>query len=438
MRYVSIIVLVFAFAAHSWCADEKAFTLRQCIDYALEHSPTLAKQRLTVHNQELQTIIEEARFAFMLTAGETRSVHAKTDQANVRLSKEFSYGFSVASWMNATREDGKGVTSNYFAVQISKTLLGGGSRLAATYGWKASMLNELEELNTFNRLERKLIQDIRIAYYEVILAQQSLLVRQRALENAKRTLQTTREREKPLDILTAEVKVPEYELSVNTARRTIRNGLDSLKELMGMPLDAPFQIQGEFDFKVKERNLEEDLQFARANLETFLNNRLEKQKLEWQLEVYDERTLPNVSVSATHYKYLDGAPNAGSEEQQFSINLSWELGRRSDKARLEMQRNRLEINQHDYFILDQSLTNSLTSYHRRLLESAAAVELQEKLCEVQRRKAELYKDKWENGEIDILEVVRTQSDLEDALVALINKKISYLELLANYEYTMGK
>ena len=437
MRYLFAIILLLA-CARARCGEEVTFSLKECIDYALEHSPTLAKQRVTVRNQELQSVIEEARFAFMLTAGDTHYARGGTDDAFIRLTKEFSYGFSVASWVNAARENGKGVTTSYVALQVSKTILGGGSRLAASYSWKASLINELAELNTFTRLERKLAQDVRIAYYEVILAQQSLQVRLRALDNAKRTLKNTLEREKPLDILTAEVKVPEYELSVNTARRTISNGLDSLKELMGMPLETPFAIKGEYDYKVTERNLAEDLQFARANLETFLNNRLERKKLEWQTEIYDEQTLPTLSVSATHYKYFDGYINSRTEEQQFSVNLSWELGRKSDKARLAIYRNRLESNQHDYFILDQALTNSLTSYHRRLKESAAAVELQEKLCDVQKRKAELYQDKWENGEIDILEVVRTQSDLEDSYVSLINKKITYLELLANYEYTMGK
>ena len=44
-------------------ADEPTkFTLAQCIEYAMEHSPTVAKQELVVRNQKLQTLIEEAQF----------------------------------------------------------------------------------------------------------------------------------------------------------------------------------------------------------------------------------------------------------------------------------------------------------------------------------------------------------------------------------------
>ncbi len=428
-------------AALAVFAEEPAkFTLAQCIEYAMEHSPTVAKQELVVRNQKLQTVIEEAQFDLTLTASDSHSAQSGVNTGSVTLSKEFKSGVEVRGWTSSTRENGKGVTSSYAAVQLSKKLLGGGSALETRYALQASMLDELAALNTYNRMRRKLAQDVKIAYYNVIEAQQSLLVKQRALENAKHTLELTREREKPLDILTAEIRIPENELSVNMAQRSIDNGLEQLKDLMGMDIDTPFGITGDFDFAVKDFNLPEDIAFARENLESYLNNRLERKKLTWQVDIRDDRTLPDVSLSATHYQYGDGDGYNfdGKDEQVIALNLTYVFGRNADLAQLAISRNRLQTNQHDYFILDQELNVSLKSYHRRLLESAQAVKLQESLCDIQKRKEELYRDKWENGEIDILELVRTQTDLENAYVELINKKITYLQLVANYEYTMGK
>ena len=48
------------------------------------------------------------------------------------------------------------------------------------------------------------------------------------------------------------------------------------------------------------------------------------------------------------------------------------------------------------------------------------------------------KDRWENGEIDILEYIRSQNGLEDSRVQLINLKTSYMELLAEYLFEVGK
>ena len=75
---------------------------------------------------------------------------------------------------------------------------------------------------------------------------------------------------------------------------------------------------------------------------------------------------------------------------------------------------------------------------RQLDEYQKAVKLQEFKCDLLKRKEELYRDRWENGEIDILELVRTQTDLEDSLVDLIGRKVSYMELLANYHYLIGR
>ncbi|MBQ7177895.1 MAG: TolC family protein [Victivallales bacterium] len=420
--------------------ETKKYSLDECIAYAMEHSPVLAKQNLTVMNQKLQTVIEQAVFDFKLNGGYTQRAQAGTGDTSVTLSKEFENGFDVKSWVSTVRENGVGVTSSYVAVQVSKSILGGGRAAEVRYNMDASMLDEISTYNTWNRARRKLAQDVKVAYYGIIQAQQSLLVKERALKNAEHTLALTKEREKPLDIMTAQIRIPENELAVNTAKRAILNGLDSLKELIGMEVTEPFDITGDFDYQVKDQDLKKDMEFAQDNLETFINNRLERRKLTMQEEIYDNKTIPDVKLSATHYKYGDGDGFNfnGREEQVIALNFTWNLGRNAELARLQTSRNKLESNQHDYFILQQELKTSVIGYHRRLLESADAVRLQESICDFQKRKEELYKDKWENGEIDILELVRTQTDLENANVALIEKKIAYLQLLANYEYTVGR
>ena len=125
-------------------------------------------------------------------------------------------------------------------------------------------------------------------------------------------------------------------------------------------------------------------------------------------------------------------------EQTVTLILNWEIGRRADAARWQQAQNRIANNQHDYFIISQEITTSLSNYQRRLDESARAVALQENLCKLLQRKEELYRDRWENGEIDILELVRTQTDLENSFVDLINRKIEYLQLVGYYEFTAGR
>lgn len=422
-------------------ADEaQRFSLQDCIDYALEHSPVLAKQRVAVRNQKLQTVIEEARFAFTLGARDSQAFQAGVNSSEVSLSKEFQSGLSLRSWMTAERENGRGFSDSTFAVQLSKQLLGGHTALETSYDLKASMVDELSALNNLNQTRRRLALDVKLAYYNIIQAQQSLMVKQRALENARHNLMLTRERENPLDILTAEIRVPENEQAVNTAQRAIDNGLDSLKERIGFPVQDQLAITGDFSFELHDVNLDDDLRYAFENLESMLNNRLEKRKLHWLLDIRDSQLWPDLSVAATHRQAGDGDGFNfnGPDEQTLTLNLNWELSRRSDTARWQQAQNRIATNQHDYFILSQEVTTNLSNYRRRLDEGARAVALQENLCKLLERKEELYRDRWENGEIDILELVRTQTDLENSFVDLINRKIEYLQLVGYYEFTAGR
>ena len=51
---------------------------------------------------------------------------------------------------------------------------------------------------------------------------------------------------------------------------------------------------------------------------------------------------------------------------------------------------------------------------------------------------DLYQDRWENGEIGILEYVRSQNELENAGTQLILQKTSHMELLAQYTFAVGR
>jgi len=428
-------VLLFSEETPKW-------SLQQCIDYALEHSPSLERQKLSTNSQTLQTVIERAAFDWSVSASDTYTNARPNDDnsATVGLQKDFQNGFKLRTTMTGSHTEHSDYKSTALAFQLSKQILGGGTTLETKYNLEASLLDELIAQNSLKRAKRRLILDVTLAYYTIIRAQQSLTVKQRALENAKQNLLITKEREKPLDILTAELRIPNNELSVNAAKRTIANGLDSLKETMGYDVAKPLDITGEFTYKVQTIIPENDLEFASDNLETIINNRLEKKKYDMLVEIRDSQTLPDVTLSATHRQLGDGDGYNldGKDEQVLGISFNWTLGRKADKARLEIAYNNLARNNSEYYTLCQEISSSISSYKRRLDEYARAVELQELQCNLIKRQEELYRDKWENGEIDILELVRTQTDLENSYVDLSDSKINYLELLANYMYLIGK
>ena len=263
------------------------WTLQQCIDYAMEHSPSLERQKLSTNSQTLQTIIEKAAFDWSISASDnyTFARPDNNNSATIGLQKDFQNGFKFRTTATGSETEHNDYKTTTVAFQISKQILGGGTALETKYNLKASELDELISQNTLKRAQRRLVLDVTLAYYTIIRAQQSLTVKQRALENAKQNLLITKEREKPLDILTAELRIPNNELSVNSAKRTIANGLDSLKELIGYDVAKPLDITGDFTYEVQTIVPENDLEFASDNLETIINNRLEKQKYDMLVKI---------------------------------------------------------------------------------------------------------------------------------------------------------
>lgn len=71
-------------------------------------------------------------------------------------------------------------------------------------------------------------------------------------------------------------------------------------------------------------------------------------------------------------------------------------------------------------------------------ETLQLVRLQQQKLRVAERRSELYQDRWENGEIGILEHIRSQNELENSRILLITYQTNYMELLGEYDFEVGR
>ena len=414
--------------------------MEQCITYAGENSPAVRKLRLDLMNQQLQTKIERAAFAVGLKLDSSYADEADSDHTRMTLSKDFLGGVELSTTLDANRDHLSNDDSASFSVRLSKKILGGGTLLESRNLIDDSLVDETIALNNLSRQQRQLVLDVKRKYYQIIRDKRSLTIQQRRLERSRKNLEHAIEREKPLDIITARIEVPRNELTVVVAERAIQTGLDGLKVSIGMPVEEVLAIIEEFEFQAVETDAATDLAYAIEHHELFLNNRLENKKLQWEVEIHRSRLWPDLEVSLTHSKESDGTHLNldGDEEQTLGVGVSWELGRRTDKARYERIRNNLRKNEVDFFSLRQTTGRRLMELASQLAERARSIELQEQQIELVSRQAKLYADRWENGEIDILELVRSQNDLENNKVELNDLKAQYMVLLADYEFNAGR
>jgi outer membrane protein len=416
--------------------------LEDCIAYAMEHSPELLKLDIDHARQRLQTTIEKAEFDLALSAS---SSYETSDDGNERdnsltLSKELPAGIEVSSSLSTSTDSDDDDDSASWSVTLSKKLLGGGTLLESQIGIKRSLINETIALNSLNQKKRYIIYNVKQQFYQIIRNSQSLSVQKRRLERSRRNLENALEREKPLDIVTARIQIPDNELSVLAAERAIATELDQLKVLIGMPVSQPLKIVETFAFKPADYDLERDLTYAVEHSEDFLNNRLERQKLAWEATIARSQLWPDLTLSASHTQDSedDSFNLTGDDSQSVSLSLSWQIGRRADKARYSRANFSIRRQDADYYILTQTKHSRLQELDRQLRENAQSIAIQEQRIELVTWQVELYADRWENGEIDILEFVRSQNDLENNKVDLINLKATYMSLLAEYIYQIGQ
>jgi outer membrane protein TolC len=322
---------------------------------------------------------------------------------------------------------------------VSKQILGGGSYRASMLDIDNSILEELVRLNLVHRYRRELAFRVRRSYYRLIRDHQTRRINELRVERAKKNLEFALERQDPLDIATARNEVPDNQAAVLRAERQIETTLDELKELIGMDIREELQLETDFQYEPAEFDVDADIAYCYANDEEILNNLLDLEKLQNELPVSIERRWPKVTVSASSQKDDDGGLNLnGDSELLLALSFSWELGGITQKYRVQKLQADIATQIIDIEDIRQAKVRQIRDLARRLRETEQLVELQKQKVDVAELRAELYRDRWQNGEIDILEYIRSQNDLENSRIQLINQQTTYMDLLGEYTFTVGR
>ena len=436
---VAVILVAASFGvaplAHKAECATSEMDLQDCIRYATEHSPALQKLEVAHHTKQLSTLIKKADFDIGLSASVERDDSGDELPASLSLSKEIVGGIDVTA--SASLDDLSGSVTNgeTYSITVSKVLLGGGSVRASRLGIDNAVIDQTIALNKLNRAQRKLVYDLKKAYYELIRNTQTLRVRQMKLERAKKNLAHAIEREKPLDIATARIEVPQNKASVLRAERTILAASDRLRELMGMDMTSELAIDQQFEFEEQAHNASNDLSHCLAHDEDIVNALLERKKAENSALAARREILPKITLAGA----MSQTPGAVDEtDQSISLSLSWDIGARAERAKHQTADNTVSSKQLEIRILQLAREKEVRNLGRRLDESAELVRLQQEQVKLGEGRAEIYADRWENGEIDILEYIRSQNDLENSRIEVIRLKTAYMELVGEHQFTTGR
>lgn len=409
-------------------------TLADCQAFAERFAPSLARQRLTYSNLVESVTIAQTIYepVFQLRRAWADEEDPKRYAGSVRQ----QLPAELQTTLSARQEEQNGEQFSNYALNLSKTLLGGGSLLEGRLPLERAWIQKAKEANRLSLESRQLRLNVTRDYYAVLRSQITLHLRELQLESAKRNLEHARIKEDPLDIATAQLRVPESELDVIRAQRAIANGRLALSQRIGMPVAQPVAVDTQLVFQVSAVQMEQDLVYAMENHENILNARLDLELNHMEAKVARTRNWPELRAEVTFEETETPRDNESDIRAEIVLELPW-LDRR-DRAETRQRENDLQQSELALYEAQQQLEQQIKSTAVRVMEAERSVELQVERLAVLEQQFRLYQDRWENGEINILEYIRSQNDLENARVQLVTEQTQYLELRAEYDFNIGK
>ena len=420
----------FAFCIFAFCAPAQnaKWTRQDCEAYALAHAPAIIRQQLqrqnATHNRD------GAWDAYLPRAGADVSQHhpsngGATASGSSSLSGALPYGFDYAARANSAQN-----SDDTWSLEVSKRLWGAGSWEGSLASLRnAALADESAEL-LLRRYTRELVESVRLRCHEIIRTRQTHYSNTLRLEAARRNLEVALANQNPLDIANARYEVPQAEAQVLRSERLITDALERLKETLGLEMDFELDTEDLLPETHPVIDVETDLAWVAAESEDVLVQELRIRQLQNDLQNLRETLGPSVSFAASVGDTFNG--NSGGVDSRVTLRASWPIGSVGDRARLAIKENdildaRLQLRQ-----LQISLHRQVLDHSRRLAETERQIEVANQRLDIAVMRVELYKDKWDNGEIDILEYVRAQNAVEDVRIELINQQTIYFDLLAAY------
>ncbi len=217
------------------------------------------------------------------------------------------------------------------SIRVIQNLYTGGATSARDAIARLTIVKEQDE---FQAVTDRVIMDVRLAYYELLLHREEILVRQEAVAVLRQELKSQRERLSagtvgPLDTSRAEVAVANEEPELVQAQTDLQNSQLRLSELCGLDAAAPqFEAVGTLQYEPRRPGLEEAL--ARAVLDRPEIRSAEKdmaiEERQWELDRSASR--PHVELFGGYEAYSERDPNVGPEFNHgyvVGLNASWPI-----------------------------------------------------------------------------------------------------------------
>jgi outer membrane protein len=210
-------------------AAQAPLDLRAAVRYALDHDPTVLRNRATVAQNEA-TFARNHAAEFPTLAGTLQNQLAKTNGNNAGSFSQF--GLSQA----------RVFSQNLAQIGSTWNLYNGSLAQIQSQEAKRQVESARDDLR---RAEQQLASDVAADYFAAVQARQAVVLNEGDRAYQQQLLEAARAQERVgraagVDVLRAQVNALRSETNLTTARANEANARDTLAQRIGAPPDTPF------------------------------------------------------------------------------------------------------------------------------------------------------------------------------------------------------
>ncbi len=416
---------------------QMSLTLEKAIEIALSDNPTLKVAQMEV--ERFDYVKRQTWGALLPQVNVTGQLNHQFIQQ--QMSKGLSFGSDGYNTISGVVD----AQMNLFAPQVYRTLkLNDAQMLAAVEASRASRVD--------------LIAEVRLAFYNILLSEQSLVVLKESQATAQRTVDDTQVRYdsgivSEYDLLTAQVQLSNIQPNIIQTENSIKLSKLMLKMYLSIPEAVEIDVVGELnDMRDEVLAGVDNLSIDAVDNTTLRSLELQEDILKRQLKASNASRLPTVGLFGNFTVSGSNSGNLNFESMEItkdgyfwqnplyagvrvSIPLFSGFTKTNKSREIKNQISQITM-QRTY--AEQQVAVQVRSALNDLLAARETMYAQERSVEQATRAYSISNTRYGAGAGTILELNTSQLNQTQAQLNLSQSIYDYLSAMAEYERVMGR
>ncbi|MFV1950542.1 MAG: TolC family protein [Nitrospinota bacterium] len=437
--YILIVLSVFSsdiFALDADISSHLIISLNDAIQLALKNNSDLKDAEDSLSGSMFDLDIAKSEFSTRFNQS------LSTDYVfGTQTGRRFDLSFSKKLRTGTVVEVNTGTTNldtshlSEIRTRIRQPLLRGFGLLATSAGIMDAERRILKRKNLIGIAREQLILNVILNYYRIVRKKKIIDVHQKSLLRAKKLLEAGRAKLEAgmvsrMDLFRAEIRLSETGMALADSKDASEDSKDSLKILLGLPMDTRIEVDSKIDYKPVDADLSKYVDLALKNRPEIREAEAEINDAKRRVKIARWNLLPSVDLSLNYSRYGTGNNFEDSidlNDERYGIGLisSLTLDRASEKASHQRALIDLRKRERDHRLIKENIIREVRHSIRNLSRNVENIEIQKRNVEQAEKILELAMIRYRKGLSDNLSVIEAEENL-------IKTKSNYITAMTDY------